>query len=136
MFDFRYLHMNNQHNFSNITITTINTLPLTQKTSRKLGLKLSRFFKTTTLYLGGIRSHNQGCQMADFPTKNPNLGKFWRDLQWKMLVYFMAMWSILRPFCLLCSCCMVIWYIFPVLVYSTEKNLATLLTTHSSSLLG
>jgi hypothetical protein len=27
--------------------------------------------------------------------KNPNLGKFWRVLQRKMLVYFMAMWSIL-----------------------------------------
>jgi hypothetical protein len=22
----------------------------------------------------------QGCQMAYFQTKNPNLGKFWRDL--------------------------------------------------------
>jgi hypothetical protein len=32
----------------------------------------------------------QGCQMAYFQTKNPTLGKFWRVLQWKMLVYFMA----------------------------------------------
>jgi hypothetical protein len=24
------------------------------------------------------------------PTKNPNLGKFWRVLQWKILVYFMT----------------------------------------------
>jgi hypothetical protein len=30
----------------------------------------------------------QGCQMASFQTKNPNLGKFWRSLEWKMLVYF------------------------------------------------
>jgi hypothetical protein len=48
-----------------------------------------------------------GCQMDCFQTKNPNLGKIWRVLQWKMLVYFMAilvyfmaMWSILWPFCL------------------------------------
>jgi hypothetical protein len=29
----------------------------------------------------------QGCQMVCFLTKNPNFGKFWRVLQWKMLVY-------------------------------------------------
>jgi hypothetical protein len=40
----------------------------------------------------------QGCQMVCFQTKNPNLGKFWRVLQWKMLVYFMDSWSILRSF--------------------------------------
>jgi hypothetical protein len=28
----------------------------------------------------------QGCQMAYFRTKNSNLGKFWRVLEWKMLV--------------------------------------------------
>jgi hypothetical protein len=33
-----------------------------------------------------------------FQTKNPNLGKFGRVLQWKMLVYFIAVWSNLRPF--------------------------------------
>jgi hypothetical protein len=25
----------------------------------------------------------QGCQMVYFQTKNPNLGNFWRDLEWK-----------------------------------------------------
>jgi hypothetical protein len=43
--------------------------------------------------------------MICFQTKNPNLGKFWRALEWKMLVflwsfgivygrlvYFMAIW--------------------------------------------
>jgi hypothetical protein len=35
--------------------------------------------------------------MVRFQTKNPNLGKFWRVLQWKMLVHFMSIWSILRP---------------------------------------
>jgi hypothetical protein len=36
--------------------------------------------------------------MVYFKTKNPNLGKFGRVLQWKMLVYFMANLSILRSF--------------------------------------
>jgi hypothetical protein len=36
--------------------------------------------------------------MVCFQTKNPNLGKFWRVLQWKMLVCFMGTWSILRSF--------------------------------------
>jgi hypothetical protein len=40
----------------------------------------------------------QGCQMAYFPTKDPNLGKFWRALEWKMLVYFIVIWNILLPF--------------------------------------
>jgi hypothetical protein len=54
----------------------------------------------------------QGCQMTCFQTKNPNLGKFWRDLQWTILVYFMAIWSILQLFSIFVE----IWYIFPVLV--------------------
>jgi hypothetical protein len=41
---------------------------------------------------------NQDCQMAYFQTKNPNLGKFFRVLQWKMLQHFKAIWSILLPF--------------------------------------
>jgi hypothetical protein len=35
----------------------------------------------------------QGCQMAYFQTKNPSLGKFRRIWQWKMLVYFMAIYA-------------------------------------------
>jgi hypothetical protein len=34
--------------------------------------------------------------MVCFQTKNPNLGKFWGSLEWKMLVYFMVIleyWS-------------------------------------------
>jgi hypothetical protein len=38
-----------------------------------------------------------------FLTKNPNLGKFWRVFQWKMLVYFMDAGSILRPFAKFCG---------------------------------
>jgi hypothetical protein len=72
-------------------------------------------------------------------TRNRNLGKV---LQWKMLVYVTAVWSIVRQFGIfgtfgiLCGHLvytwghvvyfMVIWYIFPVLVCCTKKNLATL----------
>jgi hypothetical protein len=51
--------------------------------------------------------------MAYFQTKNPDLGKFWRVLQWKMLpfglfygylVYFVAIWYMHF---------MAIWCIFP-----------------------
>jgi hypothetical protein len=49
------------------------------------------------------------------------------------LVYFMDVWSILWPFWILAILYfsyllvyfMVIWYIFPVSVYCTNKNLAT-----------
>jgi hypothetical protein len=42
--------------------------------------------------------------MVYFQTKNPNLGKFWKVLQWKMMVfldhfvYFTAKWYILWSF--------------------------------------
>jgi hypothetical protein len=45
-----------------------------------------------------IQSHNQGCQMVSFKIKNPNLGKFWRALEWKMLISFMAFLNILQTF--------------------------------------
>jgi hypothetical protein len=45
-----------------------------------------------------IMETKQGCQMICFQTKNPNWGKFWRALEWKMLVYFMFIWIILRSF--------------------------------------
>jgi hypothetical protein len=57
----------------------------------------------------------QVCQMAHFQTKNSNLGKFWKDMHWKMLVCFMAIWSILRLFGIFWGHLvyfMVIWYIF------------------------
>jgi hypothetical protein len=31
----------------------------------------------------------QGCQLVYFQTKNSNLGKFWRALDWKIFIYFM-----------------------------------------------
>jgi hypothetical protein len=63
--------------------------------------------QNTALYLVA----NLGCQMLYCHTKNPNLGKFWRALEWKMLVYicydhleyFTAFWFILWPFGI--DCC-------------------------------
>jgi hypothetical protein len=62
--------------------------------------------------------------MVYFQTKNWNLGTFWRVLQCKIcigvfyghLVYFTAIWSILRPFSLFYGHLfyfVVILYIFP-----------------------
>jgi hypothetical protein len=31
--------------------------------------------------------------MVCFQTKNSNLGKFWRALEWKVLLYFMINWE-------------------------------------------
>jgi hypothetical protein len=64
------------------------------------GLKNRIEYLVATMRRRPIFSRNkiQGCQMVCFLTKNPNLGKFWRVLQWKMLVYFMDTWSILRYF--------------------------------------
>jgi hypothetical protein len=45
-----------------------------------------------------LTNGSQGCQMVCFQTKNPNLGKFWRVLQWKILVYFITIRFILGPF--------------------------------------
>jgi hypothetical protein len=60
--------------------------------------------------------------MVCFQTKNPNLGKFWRVLQWKMLVYFMD------PFTVFCY---ILWtfgtvrgnlaYIFPFWYFVPRK---------------
>jgi hypothetical protein len=40
----------------------------------------------------------KGCQTVCFLTKNPNLGKFWRAFDWKMLIYLMPIWDILQTF--------------------------------------
>jgi hypothetical protein len=58
--------------------------------------------------------------MACFQTKNPILGKFWRDLKWKILVFFMAIWFIVWPFGLLNGhlvYSMAIWSFYSHLVY-------------------
>jgi hypothetical protein len=48
--------------------------------------------------LCGDSGLSQGCQMVCFQTQNQNLGKFWRALEWKKLVYSMAIWIKLWPF--------------------------------------
>jgi hypothetical protein len=61
------------------------------------------------------RNVKQGCQTAYSQTKNPNLGKFWRVLQCKVLVYFMAISFIVLPFGIFCGNLVnftVVWYIF------------------------
>jgi hypothetical protein len=57
----------------------------------------------------------QGCQMVCFQTKNPDLGKFWRVLDWKMFKYFMAIWNIFWRFEIFYDHSVhfvFIWYIF------------------------
>jgi hypothetical protein len=61
------------------------------------------------------RSVQQGCQMVSFQTKNPNLGKFWRAQDWKMLIYFKAIWNISQKFGIFYDHLVhfvFIWYIF------------------------
>jgi hypothetical protein len=59
--------------------------------------------------------------MAYFQTKNPDLGKFWRVLQFGLfygyLIYFVVIWYIF----------MNIWQIFTVWVCCTKKNLTALI---------
>jgi hypothetical protein len=50
-----------------------------------------------------FRCPEQGCQMVCFQTKNPNLGKFWRALDWKILAHFMFIWYIISGFGILCQ---------------------------------
>jgi hypothetical protein len=79
---------------------------------------------------------NQGCQTVCFQTKNTNLGKFFMFLQLKMSVYLMDTWSILRSFVIFylhLGKLVVIWYLFPVLVFCTKKNLATLISSEKNS---
>jgi hypothetical protein len=76
-----------------------------------------------------LSQFGHGCQMVYFQTKRPNLGKLWRALDCKMLLYFWPFgifYGHLRYFitiwCILCS----FGTFFPVLVSCTKKNLATL----------
>jgi hypothetical protein len=77
--------------------------------------------------------------MVHYQSKNVNLGKFWRTLEWEMLVYFMVISNILRPLGIFYGHLVyfwpfgrvvVLWYIFPVLIYCVRKNLATLTCTN------
>jgi hypothetical protein len=66
--------------------------------------------------------------MVCFQTKNSNLGKFCRVLQLKILEYFMTLYILLLLGIVhgRLKYIVVIRYIFPVLVFWTTKNLATL----------
>jgi hypothetical protein len=79
-----------------------------------------------------VGSPLQGCQMVCFQTKNRNLGKFRKALEWKMLVYIMTVWNILRPFGIMYvwPFCYKLWsfgIFFPLWYVWTKKYLATLL---------
>jgi hypothetical protein len=50
--------------------------------------------------------------MVYFQTNISNLGTFWKALETKMLVYFMPVWNMLRPFGIFHGNFMVIWNIF------------------------
>jgi hypothetical protein len=72
---------------------------------RKFDLRHFRTLSTTTNYIHShigyrfllLMSLNRVCQMVCFQTKNPNLGRFCRALELKMLIYFMIIWNILQP---------------------------------------
>jgi hypothetical protein len=42
-------------------------------------------------------SIDQGCQMVSFQTKKTNLGIFWKTMEWKMLLFILVIYNILRP---------------------------------------
>jgi hypothetical protein len=67
--------------------------------------------------------------MVYFQTKNPILGKFWRALELKSLVFSMAIWSILRTLGIFYGHLVILWQfgiVPPPLVHCVAKNLATL----------
>jgi hypothetical protein len=80
----------------------------------------------------------QGCQMVYFKTKNPNLGIFWRALEWKM-------WYIIRPFGIIYDHLVyvifgrlvqfvIIWQTyFPFWYVWNKNNLATLVSSKLSA---
>jgi hypothetical protein len=51
----------------------------------------------------------QGCQMVYFQANISNLGKFWKALEWKMVVYVMPIWNISRPFGIFYGALVVLW---------------------------
>jgi hypothetical protein len=63
--------------------------------------------------------------MVFFQAQNPKVGKFLRVLLWKMLVVFMTFGHILRPLRIFFAHLVhfvVMWYIFPVLVYCIKAS--------------
>jgi hypothetical protein len=77
-----------------------------------------------------VITERKGCQIVCFRTKNPDVGVFWRALDWKVLKYFVSIWNILQTFGIFYDHLVhfvLIWYIFMFSASCTEKNLATLI---------
>jgi hypothetical protein len=78
--------------------------------------------------------------MVYFYTKNPNLGIFWRALEWKRLVYFMTIQNIFSRLVYFIAIWYGLWSIsifFPVFgIFGPRKNLATLLRSRQEGGLG
>jgi hypothetical protein len=69
-----------------------------------------------------------------FPNQKSKFGKILEGLGWEMLIYFRPIWNILWIFGIFYNHWVhfgFIWYIFPVLVSCTQKNLATLGSSQS-----
>jgi hypothetical protein len=65
--------------------------------------------------------------MVSFQTENPNLGIFLRTLEWKMFIYLLVIWNILRTLGIflgiLVILVIVIWHIFPLFgILHQEKS--------------
>jgi hypothetical protein len=56
----------------------------------------------------------QGCQMVYFQTRNHNLGKFWRVLQWYILWPFGQFSKFLEYFIALLVYFVDTWHVFPI----------------------
>jgi hypothetical protein len=96
------------------------------------------FYRATTKAFWHLKIESksrQSCQMVYFQTQNHNLGKFWRGLQWKMLVYFMDIWSIYGHLIYFIDICYILWsfgIFLLILVSCTKQNLANLLVTSTA----
>jgi hypothetical protein len=64
--------------------------------------------------------------MVYFQAKNPNFGKFWRSLGWKLLIYLEYFTDIRNILCPFGTFCVHLVHSFPVLVSCSKNNLATL----------
>jgi hypothetical protein len=65
--------------------------------------------------------------MVYFQTKYPNFGKFWRALEWKMLLYFMIIWNFKLPFGIIFGRLVYLQsfgIFFPIWFVWSKKNLA------------
>jgi hypothetical protein len=73
--------------------------------------------------------------MVYFQTKNPNLGKFWRSFDWKLLTNFMAICNILWTFGTFCVHFILCWYHAPRKIWQPWTTGALLPTLNKRKLL-